>query len=307
MNYLITGANGFVGKYFIEYLQKQEPDAVIYGADIMAGAIGGVCCRQIDLTDRDAVYSLLEEIKPDYLVHLAAMSSVAQSWKAPAQCFTNNTSVFLNLADATRELNLQCRILSVGSSEEYGIYNEPIIEAFLLHPKNPYSVARVCQEYLSKLYVDNFGMDIVMTRSFNHIGPRQNQKFVIPSFVQQLVKIAKGEQADMSVGNLNVIRDFLDVRDVVTAYYKILKYSKTRETYNVCSGKGVKLSEIIDLIAKELHIMPKIVVDENKIRPNEIMSVVGDNSKLKNDLGWFPEYTLSQTLQDMINYEKSGL
>lgn len=217
MKYLITGANGFVSRYFIEYLQEQEPKATIYGVDITEGHIKNVQYKQMDLTDRFTVYRLLEEIKPDYIVHLAAMSSVAQSWQDPAKCFINNTSVFLNLADATRELNLQCRILSVGSSEEYGIYNEPVKEDFVLHPKSPYSVARLSQEYLSKLYVDNYRMDIVMTRSFNHIGPRQNSKFVIPSFIEQLVKISIGEQSEMSVGNVEVIRDFLDVRDVVVA------------------------------------------------------------------------------------------
>ena len=302
MKYLITGANGFVSRYFIEYLQEQEPKATIYGVDITEGHIKNVQYKQMDLTDRFTVYRLLEEIKPDYIVHLAAMSSVAQSWQDPAKCFINNTSVFLNLADATRELNLKCRILSVGSSEEYGIYNEPVKENFVLHPKSPYSVARLSQEYLSKLYVDNYRMDIVMTRSFNHIGPRQNPKFVIPSFIEQLVKISIGEQSEMSVGNVEVIRDFLDVRDVVVAYYKILKESKTREVYNVCSGKGVKLKEIIDLCSNELNIKPKIIVDKAKIRPNEIMFVVGDNSKLKTELNWEPQYTLKNTIKDMINY-----
>ena len=139
-----------------------------------------------------------------------------------------------------------------------------------------------------------------MTRSFNHIGPRQNTKFVIPSFVSQLVKISRGEQDEISVGNIDVIRDFLDVRDVVEAYYKILKLSKTREVYNVCSGRGVRLREIIDIISQELHIQPKITIDKEKIRPNEIISVVGDNTKLRQNLGWMPRYSLDKTLEDMI-------
>ena len=243
---------------------------------------------------------MLEKIRPDYIVHLAALSSVAQSWQDPAKCFLNNTSVFLNIVDGVRELDVKCRILSVGSSEEYGIYNEPMQEDFVLHPKSPYSVARLSQEYLSKLYVDYFDLDIVMTRSFNHIGPRQNTKFVIPSFVSQLVKISRGEQDEIRVGNIDVIRDFLDVRDVVEAYYKILKLSKTREVYNVCSGRGVRLREIIDIISQELHIQPKITIDKEKIRPNEIPSVVGDNSKLKNKLSWTQKHNLRETIKDMI-------
>ena len=230
MKYLITGANGFVGRYFIEYLKNNENEALICGADISDSSLNpDITYVQIDLNDRFAVYRMLEKIKPDYIIHLAAMSSVAQSWQDPAKCFLHNTSVFLNIADGVRELDIKCRILSVGSSEEYGIYDEPMKENFVLHPKSPYSVARLSQEYLSKLYVDYFKLDIVMTRSFNHIGPRQNPKFVVPSFVHQLVKISKGKQENIKVGNIDVIRDFLDVRDVVNAYYKILKNSKTRE------------------------------------------------------------------------------
>ena len=304
MKYLITGANGFVGRYFIEYLQEQEINADILGVDITEKTPLDIDYKNLDLRDKNSVILLLKEFRPDYIVHLAAMSSVAQSWQEPANCFLNNTSVFLNIADCVKELDIKCRILSVGSSEEYGIYDEPMQEDFVLHPKSPYSVARLAQEYLSKLYVDNYGLDIVMTRSFNHIGPRQNPKFVIPSFVEQLVKISQGKQDEMSVGNLDVVRDFLDVRDVVRAYYKILKESENRKVYNVCSGKGVKLSDIISIISKELGINPKIIVDRTKIRPNEIMYVVGDNTRLKSDLNWKPEFILEDTIKDMINYER---
>lgn len=301
MKYLITGSNGFVGRYFIEYLKNNENEAVIYGADISENSLNpDITYIQIDLNDRFAVYRMLEKIKPDYIIHLAAMSSVAQSWQDPAKCFLHNTSVFLNIADGVRELDIKCRILSVGSSEEYGIYDEPMKENFVLHPKSPYSVARLSQEYLSKLYVDYFNLDIVMTRSFNHIGPRQNLKFVIPSFVHQLVKISKGKQKDIKVGNIDVVRDFLDVRDVVNAYYKILKNGKTREVYNVCSGKGVRLRDIIEMVSAKLNITPKIIVDNNRLRANEIMSVIGDNSKLKTEIGWEPKYDLQTTLKEMI-------
>lgn len=300
MKYLITGANGFVGKYFIEYLQENEKDVEIYGVDISDTCSSKITYKQVDLNDRFATYKILEEIKPNYIVHLAAISSVAQSWQDPTKCFLNNTGVFLNIADGVRELGINCRILSVGSSEEYGIYDEPMKEDFVLHPKSPYSVARLSQEYLSKLYVDYFKLDIVMTRSFNHIGPRQNPKFVIPSFVQQLVKISKNEQEELKVGNIDIVRDFLDVRDVVDAYYKILKNSKTREVYNVCSGKGVKLRNIIDTVSEQLKITPKIVIDESRLRANEIMSVIGDNTKLKTELDWKQKYNLQETLEDMI-------
>ena len=212
---------------------------------------------------------------------------------------------FLNLADAVRDLGLPCRILSVGSSEEYGRYDEPVQEDFALHPKSPYSVARLSQEYLSKLYVDHYGTDIVMTRSFNHIGPGQSTRFVIPSFIEQLVAISKGNQENkMMVGNIDVIRDFLDVRDVVEAYYKIIKNGKTREVYNVCSGVGTKLRDIIETTAKQLNIIPNIEIDPERVRTNDTPVVIGNNDKLKTKLNWEQQYSLQQTIQDIIHSMK---
>lgn len=305
MKYLVTGVNGFVGRYFVECLHKHEPEADVLGIDITQGTmVADISYRQLDLCNSEQVDTLLNEYNPDYIVHLAAMSSVAQSWQEPAKCFLNNTSAFLNLAEAVRLYGLNCRILSVGSSEEYGIYNEPMQEIFNLHPKSPYSVARLSQEYLSKLYVDRFGTDIVMTRSFNHIGPRQSDRFVIPSFIKQLVAISQGAENKMLVGNIDVIRDFTDVRDVVEAYYLIIKQGKMREVYNVCSGQGRKLREIIETTAELLNIKPNITVDESRVRPNDMLRVVGDNTKLKTQLGWKQKYSLAETLQDIIDYWK---
>ena len=304
--YLITGVMGFVGRYFVEYLNEKEPESKIYGIDITAKCDMDIKYRSLNLMDGKQVNKIVRTLKPDYIVHLAAMSSVAQSWKEPANCFMNNMSAFLNLAEAVRNNGLNTRILSVGSSEEYGIYDEPMTESLNLHPKSPYSVARLSQEYMSKLYVDNFNMDIVMTRSFNHIGPRQNTRFVIPSFIEQLIDISSGKKENkMMVGNIDVVRDFTDVRDVVDAYYLIIKNAPNRSVYNVCSGRGVKLRDIINTTSKQLGIKPNIVVDASRVRANEIPSVIGDNRKLKQELGWNPKYTLQQTIADMINHIKT--
>lgn len=304
--YLITGVMGFVGRYFVEYLNQYDSNANICGVDMAPSCDMDIEYKSLNLMDSAQIDKVIKTIKPDYIVHLAAMSSVAQSWNEPANCFTNNMSAFLNIADSVRNNNLGARILSVGSSEEYGIYDEPIKETFILHPKSPYSVARLSQEYMSKLYVDRFCMDIVMTRSFNHIGPRQSTRFVIPSFVEQLVNIASGKiENKMMVGNIDVIRDFTDVRDVVDAYYRIIKNAPNRSVYNVCSGEGVKLRDIIDTTANNLGIKPNICVDPSRVRANEIPSVIGDNTKLKQELGWNRKYSLSQTIADMINHIQS--
>ncbi|MBQ8250598.1 MAG: GDP-mannose 4,6-dehydratase [Alphaproteobacteria bacterium] len=305
--YLITGVNGFVGQYFVSYLKEKEPQSQILGVDVILSADSlSDHFLQVDLKDRDRVYHLIEDFRPDYIVHLAAISSVAESWKAPATAVLNNTSAFLNIVDAVRQFDLDTRILSVGSSEEYGIYDIPIKEYFHLHPKNPYAVARVEQEYLAKLYVDHFDVDIVLTRSFNHIGPHQNKNFVIPSILNGFMDILKGMNNNtLSVGNIEVVRDFLDVRDVVSAYYQILKFGEKREVYNVCSGYGVRLKDVIDMIGEKLGVFPKILVDPLKLRSNDILFVVGDNSKLKQELMWRPQFDLNKTLDDMIESQKN--
>lgn len=240
-------------------------------------------------------------------MHLASISSVSHSWNYPVESFVNNTNIFLNIIESVRELKLPTRILSIGSSEEYGNYpldKMPLKEEYELKPCNPYSVARVSQEMLSKLYADNYGLNIIMTRSFNHIGPRQNDKFVIPSFVKQLLNAKNTETLRIDVGNIEIVRDFLDVRDVVEAYHKILTKGTVGEVYNVCSGKGIKLNETINIISEELNIKPEIKIDETRIRPSDNLIIIGDNTKLKTELNWQPKYSLVQTLKDMMTYQE---
>ena len=307
---LITGTAGFVAGYFIEFLKENEIEYDILGLDI----VDKLSCdypsykyKRINLQDKELIKEVIENFKPDYILHLASISSVSESWSYPVESFVNNTNIFLNIIESIRELQLSTRILSVGSSEEYGNYPSdkmPLKEDYELKPCNPYSVARVSQEMLSKLYADNYGLNIIMTRSFNHIGPRQNDKFVIPSFVKQLLNAKTTGTLRIDVGNVEIVRDFLDVRDVVEAYHKILIEGKIGEIYNVCSGNGIKLKEIINIIAEQLSITPEIYVDKNRLRPTDNLIIVGDNTKLKSELNWQPKHSLVQTLKDMITYQE---
>lgn len=307
--FLITGIGGFVGSYFWEYLEQCKEAYMVLGLDIAPVSpitAPNFFYQQIDLTDRMRVYQAIEGFQPDYILHLASFSSVSQSWKTPAESFINNTNIFLNIAEAIRTLGLDTRVLSIGSSEEYGNYPAeamPLREDYDLRPDSPYAVARVSQEMLSKLYAEHYHLNIIMTRSFNHIGPRQRDIFVIPSFVKQLVFIAQhGGQGELKIGNIKVIRDFMDVRDVVDAYYRILIRGVPGRVYNVCSGRGVKLQDIIHTTSKILDVSPTIIVDPLRIRPSENMYIVGENKRLKEELHWQSVYTLQNTLQDMIDY-----
>jgi GDP-4-dehydro-6-deoxy-D-mannose reductase len=301
--YLITGVAGFVGRYFVEYLQQYEPDAEIYGVDIVPQTDMPISYQSMDLTDTAAVETMIAAIRPDYIVHLAGISSVGQSWQEPKYCFENNTSVMFNLLTALHQNHCQTRVLSVGSSEEYGSYDAkqmPLTETTPLLPQNPYAVAKVSQELIGQLFNRAYeGIDVIMTRSFNHIGPRQNPRFVIPSFVRQLVAVKEGKLAEITVGNIEVARDFSDVRDVVSAYYLLLQKGLRGEVYNVCSGHSHRLKDIITKIENILNISASIKVDQTLLRPNDQADIFGDHAKLVS-LGWKPKYTLTATLKDMV-------
>jgi len=311
--FLITGVKGFVAAYFLDLIYSKSSNIKVLGLDIadyMQVSYPNFNYKKIDLTNKPLIYEVLDTFKPDYILHLASASSVAKSWEFPSETFVNNTNIFLNLVESLRELGQNPRILSIGSSEEYGAYTKdemPLKESYELKPTSPYSVARVSQEMISKIYADNYNLDIIMTRSFNHIGAKQSANFVIPSFVKQLCEIKAGVRENkIYVGNIDVIRDFLDVQDVVEAYLALLLKGKKGEVYNVCSSRGTKLREIIKIISEKLEIEPQIIVDESRIRPTDNEIIIGDNSKIKEEIGWEPLIKLEKTLEDMILHALGG-
>lgn len=319
--YIITGISGFVARHFIEFLEKNEIYSSILGIDSRYPQIDHkdykfVKCRfeRVDLLCRESVENIFSQFQPDYVLHLASYSSVAFSWRDPILSFQNNTNIFLNLIEAIRKLNIETRILSVGSSEEYGNVDAndiPLRETHELKPVSPYAVARCSQELLSRVYVSGYGMDIIITRSFNHVGPWQMETFAIPSFAKQLIGIKKRglSKGELVVGDLSIIRDFLDVRDVVSAYYILLHKGKKGEIYNVCSGRGISLKEIIDLMAKSLNIDIITKVNEELIRPDDNRIIIGSNDKIRKELCWEAKYFLKQSLVDILCFweSQSGL
>ena len=314
MKLLITGFAGFVSTHFLDVINKLEPGSEILGIDKIAPDIDHslysnlkIQYKDIDLLDRPVITDVLTSFRPEYILHLASISSVAQSWHTPLDSFVNNTNIFLNLVEHIRVNNIDCRILSIGSSEEFGEVTEnelPLTEEHPLKPLSPYAVARVSQEMLSKIYADGFNEDIVMTRSFNHIGPGQKDIFVISSFAKKLVLLKNSKSSDNTIvtGNLSIVRDFVDVRDVVRAYYLLLRNGRKGEIYNICSGKGSVLKDIILKMSELLGLQIKIEVDPKLIRPNENKKVIGSYKKINDELGWSPEIPIEKSLSDIIDY-----
>ncbi|MGL5914338.1 MAG: GDP-mannose 4,6-dehydratase [Bacteroidales bacterium] len=313
--YFITGAGGFVAHHFMQHLEELGMKVSVLGVDIVEQMPQfppfksvKFAYHQIDLLDKDGVDSILFDFQPDYILHLASYSSVAFSWKNPIASFQNNTNIFLNLIETVRKYELKTRILSVGSSEEYGNANNhrlPLKEEYAVDPLSPYAVARVSQEMLSKVYANSYGVDIVITRSFNHIGPGQKDLFVVPSFVKRIIEEQQKSNAKsirLTTGNLEITRDFLDVRDVVKAYQLLLEKGKTAEIYNVCSGIGYKLSDIIDIIASNLNVSVTTELNPDFIRPNDNIAIIGCNEKLKSASHWQASYSMQDSIADIINY-----
>ncbi len=317
--YLITGFSGFVSKHFIDFLENNKISVDVLGVDINEEINFDysnktyVNCffKKADLLNKAAVQQIISDFKPNYVLHLASYSSVAMSWKMPVESFTNNTNIFLNLIETIRLSELKCRILSIGSSEEYGNVvdgNVHLSENHVLNPISPYAVARVSQEMLSKIYTDSYGMDIIITRSFNHIGTHQKDIFVIPSFVKKIIALKENNDAvkELTTGDTSIIRDFVDVRDVVEAYYLLFKKGKKGEIYNICNEKGTSLNEIIQIISTILNVKVIQKTDPNLVRPNDNKIIIGSNQKIKKDTGWVNKYSLEQSLADIVSYYQNN-
>ncbi len=313
---LITGCSGFVSRHFLNYLVENNLSYEVLGVDVNPPKFAmedyaptlAMSFEQVNLLDKEAVEDMIATFRPDYILHLASFSSVAYSWQHPADCFMNNTSIFLNVTEALRKHDLcDCRLLSVGSSEEYGDVKKeelPLQEDMPLVPVNPYAVARVSQEMMAKVLADSFGMQIMLTRSFNHMGPFQDERFVIPSFVRRILDIAESgaKSGEIETGDTSIVRDFVDVRDVVRAYYRLLLDGKAGEVYNICGEKGVSLAEVVDQIADIVGVSVTTRVNPDFVRPGDNQVVIGSAEKIRQDIGWTAEIPLRQTLMDMIGH-----
>lgn len=317
MKILITGISGFAARHFLNYLNEKEPGSEVAGIynetipefDTALLPSLNISLHKADLLDKKTLEEIIQNFKPEYILHLAGRSSVADSWKNPAASVMDNTNFFLNIAEIVRTNKLKCRILSVGSTEEYGNANAglPLKETDCPEPASPYGVARVLQQKLVAIYANSYHVDIVHTRSFNHIGPYQKSDYVIASFAKQIVQQdkEKRERIELKTGDVNVIRDFSDVRDVVRAYYLLLLKGKSGQTYNVCSGQGYVLKDIITMLSEKIGKPVYHSVDEKNFRPSENKVIVGSYEKLKNETGWQPEITIRESLDEIIAYWQS--
>jgi len=305
MKALIVGGAGFVGSYLIDHLRECKWSICVTKMQ-HENFKSDVEVFDLNILIKDDIVNLLNEVKPDYIFHLAAQSSVALSWKNPALTIDVNIKGAVNLLDAVRELDYKPRILLIGSGEEYGHIKQeetPITEDNATRPGNIYAATKVAQNLIGRIYSEAYDMDIVMVRAFNHIGPNQSPMFVVADFCKQVAEIEKGlREPVIKVGNLSAQRDFTDVRDVVKSYALLVQKGKNGETYNVGSGKAIAIADILKMILSMTEADIKIEVDENKLRPVDVPIIEADVTKLTSATGWHRNIKLEETIADTLNY-----
>jgi len=310
---LITGITGFVGSHLAEYVAATHPDVELYGMRRWRSPLAELVdvgdrlrLVEADLLDPASLQRGVAAVRPDAIFHLAASSSVAASWDTPNEVLQVNVAGTLHLLEAVRQLGLDPVIVLACSAEAYGDVEPadlPITERQRFRPLSPYAVSKAAVDLLGYQYFRSHGARVVRLRLFNHVGPRQAERFVISGFARQIAAIEAGKLAPrLSVGNLEARRDFVDVRDVVRAYWLAATRAAAGEAYNVCSGEAKPIREIVDRLLDRAECEIEVVPDPKRMRPAELPVLHGSQEKLARATGWSIEIPFEKTLSDVLAY-----
>lgn len=318
MKALITGITGFAGSHLAEYILAEQPGVEVFGTfrwrsrmDNVEHLDKKITLVEADLRDYSSMHHALEVSKPDFIFHLAAQSFVPSSWNAPNDTIITNATGQTNLFEAIRFLGIDPVVQIACSSEQYGLVlpdEVPIRETNPLRPLSPYAVSKVAQDFLGYQYFQSYGLKAIRTRGFNHTGPRRGQVFVTSNFCSQVAAIELGLQEPViRVGNIEAIRDFTDVRDMVRAYWLAVTKATPGEVYNIATGHGIRIREMLDQILALSRVEVKVEVDPTRLRPSDVEILIGDSSKFRADTGWEPRIPFEQTLNDLLGYWREKL
>lgn len=306
---LITGSCGFVGRLLAARMIDEGWE--VWGADVVEKNPAEERYHSGDLTDADTVARIIEAANPKCIVHLAGQSSVGKSFGDPAGTILANTSPALHILEHIRQSGAKTRVLVVGSAEEYGVVTPedlPVAEDAPLAPASPYALSKAIQGKCATSYTSMYDVDTVVTRSFNHTGPGQSDTFALSSFARQIAEIRLGKREPLlEVGNLDVKRDFLDVRDVCGAYIALLADGQAGEVYNVCSGTSYPLQDMVDELCRHAGTEVEVRVDPARLRPVDVPELRGDGTKLARATGWKPTITIEETLEALVAHWESSI
>jgi GDP-4-dehydro-6-deoxy-D-mannose reductase len=312
MRVLITGAAGFVGRHAVELCAERGAEVVALGrrSPDRPGVPEPVdAYLQVDLREPERAATAIADALPDRLFHLAALASVARSWEDPLAALRDNYLITANVLEAVRIHRPECAVLIACSGEQYGLPERlPVDEDAPLRPRSPYAAGKAAADMLAGFYADAHGLRVFRTRAFNHAGPGQAATYVASGIARQIASAERSgaEEVTVTTGNVKVRRDFLDVRDVVRAYWSTLEHAEPG-VYNVCSGRATAVADILAAFAQQTALKVDQRTDPRLLRRNEVMEVFGSNEKLTHATPWTPEYDLSRTLGDSLEWWRAEL
>ncbi len=312
----ITGIAGFAGSFLAEEL-------LAHNYQVSGSMLGRESSRNIrmiqdnlriiklDVLKPNECRRRIKQLNPDYIFHLAAFSSVGQSFKNETLTYKINFEGTLNVLNAALEAKNLAKLVFTSSADCYGAFkpaNKTLTENQAFNPISPYAVSKTAAELLCNFYVSRYQVPVTIARSFNHTGPRQTDNFVVSSFARQIAQIEKtGGEPIIHVGDLSTKRDFSDVRDIVSGYRRLAEKGEPGSAYHFCSGKAVSIKQILEMLLKLSSKTIIVKTDNSRLRKNDIPSLKGDNTKARKKIGFSPKYTLNQTLQDTLNYWRETL
>jgi GDP-4-dehydro-6-deoxy-D-mannose reductase len=305
---LITGAAGFAGSHLLDLLtvSRADSDSDIVGWFRPGGTApatgSAVTWEAIDVLDRSSVANAVARLRPAVVYHCAGSAHVGQAWEQTEATLAINVRGTHHLLGALCQAGLETRVLIPGSALVYRPASEALTEDHPLAPASPYGVSKLAQELLAG-HPPASDVQIEIARAFNHFGPRQDPAFSTSGFARQIASIEAGLQPpEISVGNLDARRDLTDVRDTVRAYRAIAERGRAGRAYNVCSGRAVAIRDVLEMLVARARVPVRVHVDSARFRPNDVPLLLGDPSRLRDELGWMPEIPLDQTLDDILQY-----
>jgi GDP-4-dehydro-6-deoxy-D-mannose reductase len=314
MKILVIGDTGFVAGYLLPYLAERFPECSLYGMARHAPEDRSTAVEHLrgDITSINEVTEVVKGVLPDIVINLSSFSSVSGSWAAPVACHQINYFGVLNLCLAIVEHVPNAKLIHVSSLEVYGGNEDPSVcysESSPLGPRSPYAVSKAGSELLVQQYGASHGLHYTILRPSNHTGPRRKPLYVLSGFAKQLAEIKRGlRQPVLSVGNLNVHRDFVDVRDVVRAYsFVSMSDRANQQIFNVCSGTTHPISWLLDRMIDAAGVNVEIRIDPGRFRPTDANYIRGNNSKIKDVTGWRPEIPIETTLQDLLAFWEESI
>jgi GDP-4-dehydro-6-deoxy-D-mannose reductase len=300
---LITGATGFAGGHLLDQLLQRQPHVAAWanpsGQAPPPGPAKGVVWNRVDLLDREAVADALASLRPSIVYHCAGVADVGASWNAPVRALKVNVLGTHHLLDALRRAALRCPVLVTGSALVYRPSESALSEQSEIGPSNPYALSKLAQEMVAARVT---WCPVFITRSFNHAGPRQSDRYVTSSFAQQIAEIeADRRNPVLRVGNLESRRDITDVRDTVRAYRLIVERGTPARPYNVCTGRAIRVRDLLDILLGLSRTRIRVEVDPARLRPSDVPVVLGDPSLVEHDTGWRAEIPIERTLSDLLD------